>query len=199
MLPLIRNKKSGSKSKNSYLSEMNMPALIARHNAAYDQAIYLFNDNMFSKSEEERSEIYKIILKLLDIAIEARRSLPQLSDLKKELQDPITQYLLLLKDTIQAAYALVTHEMILFQEEKQLSNFIGSEISTQFRSTDEIFANSELNICHSTTELIEMAESAINRHRERILKSFLHEDRHRYNKSFNEFTKLYQTFGIKTK
>ncbi len=193
MLPLIKKKeKINTGKKQNHLTGMNAPALTARHDAAYDQAISLFIDNLFSHSDEQRSRIYKYILKLLETAIQAKKSIPTASF--DNAIDPIIQYLLLLKDTIQAAYALVTHEMILFQEEKQLSNFIGSEISSQFRTTDEIFANSELNICHSTNELIEMAEPAIRRQRERIIKTLQPEDLLRYKKSFSEFSQLYKKF-----
>jgi len=193
MLPLIKKKvKTDTYRKRNQLADMNAPALTARHDAAYDQAIYLFNDNLFSHTDEKRSRIYKHILKLLETAIQAKKSIPSINPEKST--DPIAQYLLLLKDTIQAAYALVTHEMILFQEEKQLSNFIGIEISSQFRTTDEIFANSELNICHSTNELIEMAEPAMRRHRDRTIKTFQTEDLLRYKKSFAEFSGLYKKF-----
>jgi len=192
MIPLIKNKKNPRRKQN-HLTGMNAPALTARHDAAYDRAISLFIDNLFSHADEQRSRIYKYILKLLETAIQAKKSISATSS-DNTAENPIVQYLLLLKDTIQAAYALVTHEMILFQEEKQLSNFIGSEISSQFRSTDEIFANSELNICHSTNELIEMAEPTMRRHRERIMKSFQPEDLLRYNKSFSEFSQLYKKF-----
>ncbi len=191
MIPLIKKKyKFNTDKKQNHLTGMNAPALTAKHDAAYDQAINLFTDNLFSHTDEQRSHIYKNILKLLETAIQAKKSIP--ASAPEKTADPIAQYLMLLKDTIQAAYALVTHEMILFQEEKQLSNFIGSEIASQFRTTDEIFANSELNICHNTNELIEMAEPAMRRHRDRVVKTFQTEDLLRYKKSFSEFKELYK-------
>ena len=192
MIQLVKKKdKANIKKSQNHLTGMNTPALTARHDAAYDQAVNLFIDNLFSYTDEQRSHIYKHILNLLETAIQSKKSIFATSD---SIAGPIVQYLMLLKDTIQAAYALVTHEMFLFQEEKQLSNFIGSEISSQFRSTDEIFANSELNICHSTNELIEMAEPAIHRHRESIIKTFQQEDLLRYEKAFSEISELYKKF-----
>ena len=194
MISLIKKKsKFIAEKKQNHLTGMNAPALMARHDAAYAQAVNLFSDNLFSYTDEQRSRIYKKILSLMETAIKAKKSIPT-STSDNNTVDPIVQYLMLLKDTIQAAYALVTHEMILFQEEKQLSNFIGSEIASQFRTTDEIFANSELNICHSTNELIEMAGPAMHRNRERILKTFQQEDLLRYKKSFSGFSELYKKF-----
>ena len=194
MISLIKKKsKAPAEKKQNHLTGMNAPALMARHDAAYAQATSLFSDNLFSYTDEQRSRIYKQILSLLETAIKAKKSIPTTTS-SDNASDPIVQYLKLLKDTIQAAYALVAHEMILFQEEKQLSNFIGSEIASQFRTTDEIFANSELNICHSTNELIEMASPAMNRNRERILKTFQREDLLRYKKAFSGFSELYKKF-----
>lgn len=191
MIFSLGNTKPTSQGTAGTLSHLNAPALSGRLDAAYDQAINIFNNNAFSKNQEERRNIYKATLKLLDIALEAEHSLffsPPHCEGKK---DPLAQYLLLLRDTIQAAYALITHEMIIFQEEKQLSNFIGNEISSQLKSADEIFTNSELSICQSTAELIQKATPAINRYRDRVLKGFSHDELIRYKKSFNEFISIY--------
>ena len=177
---------------------MNEPALTARQYAAYDRAVFLFSNNLFSFSPNQRSKLYDFVLKLLSIAIQARSSLP--TRIKNQTEkDSIIQYLLLLKDTIKAAHALVAHEMILFQEEKQLSSFIGPDLSSQIRSTDEIFTNSELNIYHCAKDLIEMAAPSIIRLRERTKKSFNHEDITRFNKTLKEFQKLYDSFGAGVK
>lgn len=191
MIFSLGNKNPAPQEKVDTLAHLNVPALIGRIDAAYDQAISIFSNNVFSKNQEERKNIYKTTLKLLDIALGARHSLSFFPSHYEGTKDPLAQYLLLLKDTIQAAHTLITHEMIIFQEEKQLSNFIGSEISSQLKSVDEIFTNSELGICQSTTELIQKAAPAINRYRERILKDFNQDELIRYKKSFNEFISIY--------
>lgn len=188
-----QRRKKGKKSENQ-LAELNKSAFMARHDAAYDRAVQLFMDDLFSYPAEKRSKVYEVILELLNISINARNSFPYTDDSNEK--DPIKQYLYLLKDTIQAAYALATHEMILFQEEEHLSNFIGTDITKQFRSTDEVFSNSEMNIYHSTNELIELAEPSLYRYRERQLKNFNHDDIVRYRKSLKEFTNLYKTYGV---
>lgn len=191
MIFSLGNKKPAPQEKVGTLSHLNVPALTGRVDAAYDQSVSIFSNNVFSKNQEERKNIYKATLKLLNIAIEARHSLSFYPSHYENKKDPLGQYLLLLKDTIQAAYALITHEMIIFQEEKQLSSFIGGGISSQLKSADEIFTNSELSICQSTTELIKKAAPAINRYRDRILKDFNQDELARYKKSFNEFISIY--------
>ena len=191
MIFSLGNKNPTPQEKFDTLAHLNVPALTGRIDAAYDQAISIFTHNVFSKNQEERRNIYKSTLRLLDIALDARHSLSFFPSHYESKKDPLAQYLLLLKDTIQAAYTLITHEMIIFQEEKQLSSFIGNEISSQLKSVDEIFTNSELSICQSTTELIQKAAPAISRYRERILKEFNQDELIRYKKSFNEFISIY--------
>lgn len=206
-LPLITSKKTATpspqpmKGGDHHLTLMNIPALAARQDAAYDRAVVLLSGDLFSMSEQARREVYGAVLKLLDIALQASLSIPMASHERGEKlpTNPIHQYLMLLKDTVQAAYALVTHEMILFQEEKQLSDFIGSEVSTQFRSTDEIFSDSEMNIFHCVNDLIEMAQSAIARHKERTQKTFSKNSLERYEKSLKEFSALYKNVGRDSK
>jgi hypothetical protein len=194
MIKFLKNKNYSLENRKYHLYRMNEPALTARQHAAYDRAVSLFSNNLFSYSANQRSKIYNSVLKLLDIAIQARNSLP-IKTKDQTDKDSITQYLLLLKDTIKAAHALVAHEMILFREEKQLSSFIGPDLSSQIRSTDEVFTNSELNIYHCANDLIEMASPSINRLRERTKKTFSHEDIIRFNKTLKEFQNLYSTFG----
>ncbi len=190
---------STPKNGDHLLTHMNIPALAARQDAAYDRAVSLLSGDIFSLSEQTRRELYAAVLKLLDISRKTSLSLPSTTTDRHEPRhvNPIHQYLTLLKDTVQAAYALVTHEMIIFQEEKQLSDFIGSEVSTQFRSTDEIFSDSEMNVFHCVNDLIEMAQPAIARQRERMQKSFSKSVMERYEKSLKEFTALYKTIGRK--
>ena len=88
MIFSLGNKKPASQEKASTLSHLNLPALTGRIDAAYDQAISVFSSNVFSKNQEERKNIYKTTLKLLNIALEARHSLsfvPSHYEKKKEI------------------------------------------------------------------------------------------------------------------
>lgn len=179
-----------------HLITMNVPVIMARRDAAYDRAVYLLGRPLFSFPEKTRSELYGCILKLLNIAIEAGRSISlPYEPTEKQTADPINQYLLLLIDTVQAAFALVNHELILFQEKEDLSHFIGKKVTTQIKNTDEIFCNSEMNIYHCINELIELSETAMTRFREGYKRSFSKENRDRYEKSLKESTELYRKIG----
>ncbi len=181
---------------SSQLARINRAPLMARRDAAYDRAVALLRVPLFSYPEEVRSELYEAVLKLLYIAGNTGRALNESyeSDGDK-IPDPVNQYLILLIDTVRAAMTLVDHELIMFKEEKELSSFIGSDITTQIRSADEVFSNSELNIYQCITELIELADKSIVRNREIGKRDFAKEDIERYNKALKEYTDLYS--GIK--
>lgn len=182
----------------SNLVLMNTPPLAARRDSAYNRAIELLRQHIFAMPEQSRSLIYEAILKLLEEAVDATRAItlsPLAGKEPKVGPGPMLQYLLLLKHTLTAASALVHHELILFQDEKSLTSFIGSEISSQFISTEEIFSNSEMNVYHSINDLVDLAEPAIKRHREQRKRSFSKADLARYHKSLAEFQTLHNKIG----
>lgn len=181
------------------LITMNIPAWVARRDAAYGRAVKLLKEHVFTLSEQQRRELYKAVLKLLGIAIDATRSigavtLPQ-KKMDKSEGGPILQYLLLLNDTVNAAHALVNHEVILEKDEKDLTNFIGGDISNQFLSSEEVFSNSEMNIYHSINDLLDVAKASITKFQDYRRRSFSKSDFERYNKSLAEFQTLYQQIG----
>ncbi len=179
------------------LVTMNNPPMMARRDAAYDRAAKLLRDNVFSKSEAERSGLYLDILKLMDIAMENTKLilLPAKKGQKTAEQEPMLDYLRLLRDTVSAAKTLVFHELLLSSGEKQLSAFLGPQIIEQFHGADDIFSDSEMNIYHCVIELLDSAEPAVLRYREHRRRAFDKSDLDRYNKAFAEFETLYEKFG----
>lgn len=185
------SKKTIQKKNVNFLTTMNIPTITARLNAAYDQAIETFYKNTLPGNHEERNSTYKSVLTLLEITVSARQEMRNASEIRDQ-RDLFSQYLLLLRDTIQAASSLLVHEIMLSQEEEHLSSFLGNEISSQFKTADKIFNDSELNIIQATTELIKIATPVIIKNREKTIKNFSSEDLERYQKAFKEFTDLYK-------
>lgn len=180
----------------NHLVIMNTPVLMARRDAAYKRASLLLREHLFSYTEEGRHQIYVSVLELLNIAEDMTREIiSPLRGHNSGAKGPMLQYLKLLNDTVQAAATLVKHELVLFQDEKDLTSFLGKDISNQFRSTDEIFSNSEMSIYHCIIELSEIAEPAIERYRDMRKRSFAKNDLNRYKKAFSEFSALYSKYG----
>ena len=177
------------------LATMNVPPLMARRDAAYDRAIELLEQNMFSHTEEERRVIYEGVIELLNVSIDNTKAIINPTK-TKDTFGAMLQYLILLNDTVRSANVLVKHELIMLREERDISNFIGKKAQSQFRAADKIFSNSEMNIFHSITELIDIAAPAIKKYRSFRLRTFGKNNLDRYNKALNEFKLLYRKTGV---
>lgn len=177
------------------LAMMNVPALMARRDAAYDRAVELLEQNIFSHSEEERRIVYEGVLELLNVCIENTKAIINPAK-NKDTLGAMLQYLVLLNDTVRSANVLVKHELIMLREERDISMFIGKKAQSQFRAADKIFSNSEMNIFHSITELIDIAASAIKRYRAVRLRAFDKSNLDRYKKALTEFNLLYRKTGV---
>ncbi len=176
-----------------YLVLMNIPPLMGRRDAAYDRAEQLLSDNLFAHRDQERKEIYLKAVSMLEIAIRDTDAIVTAlyHDDKGFKETKFLRYLAVLKNTVQAANDLVEHELSLFKEEDMLSEFIGNDITGQLRKTDEIFGESEMSIAQCVSELQSISRSQITRYREYSKKSFSRHNLERYNKAFNEFSKIY--------
>lgn len=184
-------------SKLDPLVSMNYPPMMARRDSSYDRAVKLLRDNVFSRTESERLELYSAILMLLNVAMENTRVIlaPAKKGMKVPDREPMLDYLKLLCDTVGAARTLVSHELMLSSNERQMGAFLGAQVIQQFHSTDEIFSDSEMNIYHCVIELVDSAESALLRYREHRKRAFDKADLDRYNKAFAEFEILYGKAG----
>lgn len=182
--------------KKSYLVMMNIPAQMARRDAAYDMAVRLIREHLFAYSEEKRSEIYSTILRLLGEVI----SLTEIITFKKSgeknegTSEGVYDYFVILNETVTAASSLVRHELAIYQDEGKLSEMLGADLSSQVRATDEVFSNSEMNIYQCIIELADLAEPIVKKYREYWKKSFSKTNQTRYVKSFSEFEAIYASF-----
>lgn len=176
---------------------MNNPPMMARRDATYDRAVTLIRNNLFSMSEGDRGKTYSAILELLEVSIANTRIIlsHNRKGQKSQEQEPMLDYLTLLRDSVMAANTLVSHEIMLTEDEREMSAFLGSTIIEQFRAADDIFADSEMNIYHCVIELIDTAQPAISRYRDHRKRSFQKIDLDRYNKAFAEFETVYSKLG----
>ena len=69
------------------------------------------------------------------------------------------------------------------------------ECAGSFKLINENFRNAELSIYKSIINLIEINDPSIRNHRETHLKNISKESLLRYNKTFQEFEKLYREYG----
>lgn len=192
-LSFTSGSKTDSGKAHNHLVTMNNPAMMARRDTAYDRAVDLLRDRLFSHDEAERRIIYDAVIKLLDTAIEQSGAIVRIDE--QSHGDRLLRYLLLLRDTVRSASTMVRHELVLFDDERELSGFLGQGISSQLQSAEEVFSDSEVSIHRCALDFIDTAEPTVNRYRESAKKLFPKAERERYYKSFAEFRALYSIFG----
>lgn len=176
-----------------YLVIMNIPPLMGRRDAAYDHSEKILTGNLARLVDQERKDLYHQAINTLEIAIhDTDRIVSALyQDNKTGKEANFLRYLLVLKNTVQAASELVEHELALFKAEDNLNEFIGGKISGQLHKTDEIFSESESSIAQCVSQLIDISRMQIIRYRDHSRRSFSRHDLERYEKSFNAFSKIY--------
>jgi hypothetical protein len=175
---------------------MNEPAIMGRRDAAYDRAIALLSQNMFSKSEAERVSIYKEINYLIEITIENSEQILAARQDSKNLIS-ILQYFYFLHESVSTAIMLVQQESMITDNKEGLSNFLGKQAQLQLRNIDEEFSKTEMIIFNSIQELIATAKKTIQKFRQYRKRYFTKSQYERYQKSFKEFTKLYTNVSLK--
>ncbi|MFA7231503.1 MAG: hypothetical protein WC071_09560 [Victivallaceae bacterium] len=179
---------------DNHLVKLNLPPLIGRRDAAYDQVEQLLRDNLFAHPDAERKEIYSEAVTLLEIAIKDSEYIVITlnSDESGSREKRLLSYLELLRNIVKAAAELVAYELSLFQDETNLHKFIGDSISGQLRKTDLVFSESEMSIAQNISDLLETSRPQISRYREYAIKSFGQHNAARYHRAFEEYNKLYQ-------
>ncbi|OGV35089.1 MAG: hypothetical protein A2020_15500 [Lentisphaerae bacterium GWF2_45_14] len=187
---------SSDVNKKSYLVMINIPAQMARRDTAYDIAVKLIREHLFAYTEEKRSEIYGGILKLLGevVSITELVTFKKTGEKKGSGTEGMYDYFVILNDTVKAAASLARQELAIYKDEGRLSEILGADVSSQIRTTDEVFSNSEMNIYHCIIELVDLAEPTVKKYREYWKKSFSKTNQSRYTKSFSEFETIYNSF-----
>ncbi|HCE43610.1 MAG TPA: hypothetical protein DET40_08680 [Lentisphaeria bacterium] len=173
---------------------MNVPSLMARRDSAYEWAACLLK-NLLNLPREKRLELYNSVIDLLEASVDSGESIILIEQKSgKDALDFMNRYLVMLRDIVKAASALVNYETVFISSEiKKEGGSLLSESET--RTVNENFRNSELSIFKSIINLIEINEPSIRTYREAHLKNISKESLLRYNKTYQEFEKIYKEYG----
>jgi hypothetical protein len=173
---------------------MNVPALMARRDSAYEWAAYLIK-YLLNVPLEKRVDLYDAILELLDSSIDSCDSIILMENVPgKESLDFMNKYLIMLRDVVKAANVLVSYENS-FIEDQIKKDKINTVSESEIRVIGENFRNCELSIYKSIVAQIEIAEPYIKKYREAHIKTLPKDSQLRYAKSFQEFEKNYKEYG----
>jgi len=173
---------------------MNVPSLMARRDSAYEWAACLLK-NLLNLPREKRLELYNSVIDLLEAAVDSGESIILIEQKPgRYALDFMNRYLVMLRDIVKAASALVNYETVFISNEMKKEGAPAIPES-ETRTINENFRNSELSIYKSIINLIEINEPSIRTHREAHLKNISKESLIRYNKTYQEFEKIYKEYG----
>jgi hypothetical protein len=173
---------------------MNVPALMARRDSAYEWAAYLIK-YLLNVSLEKRLDLYDAILELLDSSIDSCDSIILMENVPgRESLDFMNKYLIMLRDVVKAASILVSYENSFIEDQfkKDSANIVEEP---EIRLMGDNFRNCELNIYKSIVVQVEIAEPYIRKYRESHIRTLSKDSRVRYDKSFQEFERNYKEYG----
>lgn len=182
-----RNRREGA----SFMLIMNIAPLMGRRDAAYQCAIGVLKEDIFSIPEAERCSLYKNALELIDITIKTTDNISASTrDLKNEREKRLLKYFSLLFDLLHAALALVDPAVTLQNNEADFQCALKGDAS-QIRQLEDVLNESEINIIQSINNFIAIFQSQLTIDQEVLIRNLSRQNQERYTKSFEEFKRIY--------
>jgi len=165
---------------------MNRPVYTARRDAAHICAVDILRRATGARGKARRAALYQACLSLLEDGLTATRR----SQMQQE--SFVTHYLQLLRETVSANLALVTHEMRLRQEASEFSRLLGPDTLAQFQTATDVFTASEKKILKSMNDLLAVGETIIARDRDKRRSTFSADESRRYELALREYQEFYR-------
>jgi len=167
------------------LVEVNVAVYTARRNAAHDKVVDMLGRRSKSDGKQRRRALFALCNDLLKEAIQCtRRSLVQ-------GDAPVLHYLGILRDTMAATQALVSHEITLVKEREMFAKILDNYPVTHLQTADNVFSESEMSILGSVDELLKFGQPIIQQDTEERLAKLDDTDRKRYQTAAREYQAYY--------
>jgi hypothetical protein len=97
----------------------------------------------------------------------------------------------ILRDTVAATGALVTHEIALLKESEEPFQMLDEYLVTQLKAANGVFSDSEMSILGCVEELLKFGQPVLQRDTEERLAKFSPDDRRRYDTAEAEYRAYY--------
>ncbi len=173
--------------------KMNMPPLMGRRDAAFDLARKLINSDLFALGDVKRTEQYQRIVELLEHAIsDTRAILFTLSSPDTEQREHWQLcFLVQLRDISLTLGCLNNTEHLLFSGQNPIIEELAVEKTVKNRNDEISLSNTQLRIAERLRELCASGQLKIVRYRSYAAKSFSAYNSDRYNKSYAEYSVVF--------
>ena len=157
------------------ISSLNLPWLLARCDCAYREMIPLLKGNIFVKESGERGEYYSMLMDMvreiidsLDrIYLEASRS----AKVRKIEPDPAIPVLKVIHQSFKLLHQSAVLSAELQNGKTASESFAGADVIPEFNGIDDTLSNTEVEILHNVSELLETIAPAMQRNSEQRRKT----------------------------
>ncbi len=177
---------------NHAMIAINSAPETGHRDAAFDCAAAILNTHLFALPAEKRLETYQQAMELLHISITCTTEIHNASEGNKHDHEAnVLSFLNLLYDTIHAAATLLSHQQTMVEEDKKVTDFFGFDLAFHFQNTDEVLADSEINIIQCIKEMLARSHERLMQYRGHCCRTLSGKELKRYHKAFAEYQQLY--------
>ncbi|MDD4817371.1 MAG: hypothetical protein PHI85_05320 [Victivallaceae bacterium] len=176
-----------------YLVKMNLPPMLGRRNAIFEQSFKLLRGDLFAMPDMERREILNSCAALLDEAIANTEAiivtLSNADTVARERQ--FMTVMEMLRDLVESAAKLTVFGDELEKDNRAMTKFLGSEFNRSFNKNRINLNSCELHIVNCAQQMARDAMPAIHRYWDYTLSSFNQHNAERYRKAFERTSNIY--------
>ena len=182
----------------SALGKMNLPPLMGRRDAAYDEASRMLTDDLFAAGEELRGRSYRQIGALLrcaasdTTAILALLSSPDTAVRERKL----LAFFTMLAKAVEALEWFVELEASVFHDEDEtLRDFKSVQTGAELARGERMVAETEQDIVNQLRNFFERTQPRVMHYRSYARKNFSPDNAGRYERSFLFYLNVYRDGG----
>ena len=176
------------------LGKMNLPPLMGRRDAAYDEAAKMLTCDLFASGEEQRRHSYRRIGALLRCAEEDTSAIIALLSSPDTLvrERKLLAFFSMLAKTVAALEWFVELESSVFSEgDEQLRDFKAVQTGAELARGERMVAETEQDIVNQLRNFFERTQPRVMHYRGYARKSFSPDNAARYQRSLDFYTGVY--------
>ena len=180
------------------LGKMNLPPLMGRRDAAYDEAAKMLTDDFFSVGGESRRRSYRRIGALLRCAEEDTHAiLALLSSPDTTVRErKLLAFFNMLAKTVTALEWFVELESTVFSDgDEQLRDFKAVQTGAELARGERMVAETEQDIVNQLRNFFERTQPRVMHYRGYARKSFSRDNAARYERALEFYTGVYGADG----
>ena len=180
------------------LGKMNLPPLMGRRDAAYDEASRMLTDDLFASGEELRRDSYKRIGGLLRCAAtDTTAILSLLSSPDTAVRErKLLAFFSMLAKTVAALEWFVELESSVFRDgDDALRDFKSVQTGAELARGERMVAETEQDIVNQLRNFFERTQPRVMHYRGYARKNFSPDNACRYERSFLFYLKVYHDGG----